>query len=86
MKGPLPRVWSVSAAIWVAVLAPRSALADFLTDWNTEALTQIRTTSMDSLYASHDLAILQVAMFDAINGVNRQDNSFYVNVNAPDGT
>jgi len=61
-------------------------LADFLTDWNTQELTQIQSTFMDPLYASRDLAILQVVMYDAINGVNRQDNSFYVNLDAPAGT
>lgn len=77
---------SVSAAFLVAVLAPKAAWADFLTDWNSQELIQIRTTSMDPLYASRDLAILQVTMFDAINGVTRQDNSFYVNLDAPSGT
>jgi len=77
---------SAHAALLVAVVAPKVVRADFLTDWNNQELTQIRTTAMDPLFASRDLAILQVTMFDAINGVTRQDNSFYVNLDAPSGT
>lgn len=76
----------LAASVGPALVAPKTARADFLTDWNTQELDQIRTTLMDPLYASRDLAILQVAMFDAINGVSRQDNSFYVNQDAPAGT
>lgn len=75
-----------SAVFLAAIVAPKPASADFLTDWNNQELTQIRTTSMDPLFASRDLAILQTAMYDAINGVSRQYNSFYVSQDAPAGT
>jgi hypothetical protein len=75
-----------TAAFLTAVLVPQSAAGDFLTDWNDQELTQIRTTAMDPLFASRDLAILQTTLFDAINGVSRQDNGFYVNQDAPAGT
>jgi hypothetical protein len=65
---------------------PAAARADFITDWNNQELAQIRTTSMTPLYASRDLAILQVAMFDALNGVEREDLGFYVIQDAPAGT
>ena len=86
MRWPPSSLLFVHAAFLVAFAAPKLARADFLTDWNNQQLTQIRTTAMDPLYASRDLAILQVTMFDVINGVTRQDNSFYVDLDAPSGT
>jgi len=73
-------------AAFGALAIPRAAVADALTDWNNQQLDRIRTTSMDPLYASRDLAILQIAMFDAINGVDREDAGFYVTQDAPAGT
>jgi hypothetical protein len=76
----------VMAASLAVVFDRPDARADFLTDWNNLELDQIRTTSMDPLFASRDLAILQVSMSDAINGVSRVYNSFYVDQDAPSGT
>lgn len=80
------RLAVLCAASAGALAFPRPATADFLTDWNNQELARIRTTSTDPLYASRDLAILQVAMFDAINGVEREDAGFYVTQDAPAGT
>ncbi len=87
MKCPWSRLLPIFVVSLVAELAPKNARADILTEWNSQELAQIRTTSMDPLFASRDLAILQVTMYDAINGVSHLDNPFYVNyVGAPDGT
>ncbi len=64
------------------LLAPQQVRADIVTDWNTAALNIIRTSAVDPFNGSRDLAILQVSIFDAVNGVNRQDNAFYVNGSA----
>src|SRR5437763_1556168 len=77
---------SIAAASVVLLGAPYGASADILIDWNNQELTQIRSTAMDPLYASRDLAILQIAFFDAINGVSRQDTGYYVVQDAPAGT
>lgn len=74
------------AAFFGAPTTPGMVRADFLTEWNNLELDQIRTTSMDPLFASRDLAILQVAMSDAINGVAREYNSLYIYQDAPAGT
>ena len=60
---------SVAMAVLGLLGGSGNVKADILIDWNNQELTQIRTTSMDPLYASRDLTILQIAMFDAINGV-----------------
>lgn len=80
----IPR-FAVPLALGAAAV-PGLCPADILGDWNNQELTQIRTTSMDPLYASRDLAILQVTMYDTVNGVNRTHASFQVNEDAPAGT
>lgn len=68
------------------LLTPLAVRADIVTDWNSAALDIIRTSAIDPFNASRDLAILQVSIMDAVNGVNRQDAAFYVNGSALAGS
>ncbi len=68
------------------LLTPLGVRADIVTDWNSAALNIIRTSGIDPFNASRDLAILQVSIMDAVNGVNRQDAGFYVNGSAAPGS
>lgn len=69
-----------------SLLASQGLRADIVTDWNSAALDIIRTQHIDPFNASRDLAILQVSIMDAVNGVNHQDNAFYVNGSALPGS
>jgi hypothetical protein len=75
--------------VWVA----RSARQDdvnrhatqVIRDWNAAALDAIRTTSMNPPRASRALAILQTAVYDAVNGIVKGGRKYLVTPDAPVG-
>ena len=48
-----------------------SAKADIVTDWNTLALNAIRTNRTAPPIAARNLAILHIAIYDAVNGIKQ---------------
>jgi hypothetical protein len=66
-------------------LLPVSVFADVVTQWNTAALNAIREARTSPPRASRALAILHVAMFDAVNGIDRSYEPFFVTEFAPGG-
>ena len=59
-------------------LLPGVATADVVTQWNTAALTAIRSNRTPPPIASRALAMLHVSMFDAVNGIGRSYEPFFV--------
>ena len=59
--------------------------ADVVTDWNSAALDAIRTDRVTPPQASRLLAILHVAIYDAVNGVKRTHEPYFVTDKAPGG-
>lgn len=59
------------------------AHADVVTDWNTLALNAIRGYKMPPPKASRGLAMLHVAMYDAVNGIGRTHESYLVPSSVP---
>ena len=60
--------WSASTALLIGTLAH----ADVVTDWNNAALDAIRAGSTAPPIASRSLAILQISIYDAVNGIDRR--------------
>src|SRR5262245_47149401 len=60
-----------------------AASADVVTDWNGAALDAIRTAKTPPPLASRALAILHVSMFDAVNGISRAYEPYFVQSNVP---
>ena len=54
------------------------AHADVVTDWNTGALNIIRANRTPPPPASRNLAILHAAIYDAVNGISRTHESYFV--------
>ena len=54
------------------------ANADVVTDWNNAALDAIRAGSTAPPIASRSLAILQVSIYDAVNGITRTHEIYLV--------
>jgi hypothetical protein len=54
------------------------ARADVVTDWNNAALDAIRAGSTAPPVASRSLAILQVSIYDAVNGITRTHEIYLV--------
>jgi hypothetical protein len=59
-------------------LMPGHAVADVVTRWNGAALDAIRTHRTPPPIASRALAILHVSIFDAVNGLDRSYEPFFV--------
>jgi hypothetical protein len=69
--------------ITVGVASTPSAAADVITNWNNAALNVIRATKTPPPVASRALAILHVSMFDAVNGISRRYEPFFVQSAVP---
>jgi hypothetical protein len=69
----------------VAAILTTSATAysDVVTDWNNAALNTIRAQKTPPPVASRALAILHVSIYDAVNGIDRRHESYYVRSNVP---
>jgi PAP2 superfamily len=76
---PILRNLVVSVALSFASVAE----SDVVTDWNTAALSAIRTNSTPPPQASRALAILHTSIYDAVNGVLRTHEPYFVEEKGP---
>jgi hypothetical protein len=69
----------------VSVALSRASLAagDVVTDWNAAALNTIRTSSTAPPPASRALAILHISIYDAVNGILRTHEPYFVREKGP---
>jgi len=80
-----PRQFNVLAAIAVLATAP-PAFADVITDWNDKAVEFGVKRSMLPPPAERVIAMTQVAMFDAVNSIDRRYTPYLVQLPADAGT
>jgi PAP2 superfamily len=59
------------------------AFADVVTDWNAAALDAIRATRTSPPIASRTLAILHLSIYDAVNGISRRHQTYFVRSTVP---
>ena len=77
---------AVCPAILGFLLIPLGATsADVITDWNSTLLGAIRTTSANPPRASRQMAMMHVAMYDAVNGIDPRFRPYLVTADAPAG-
>ena len=69
----------VSVTLSVASLAA----GDVVTVWNTVALNAIRASSTTPPQASRALAILHTSIYDAVNGIFRTHEPYFVKQKGP---
>jgi hypothetical protein len=55
-----------------------NAQADVITDWNVAALNAIRFHRTSPPVASRTLAILHASIYDAVNGISRSHEAYFV--------
>jgi PAP2 superfamily len=60
-----------------------NAQADVITDWNTAALNAIRLERTAPPVASRALAILHASIYDAVNGISRRHETYFVPSQVP---
>ena len=72
-----------SVVCFSLVMSTTLASADVITDWNTAALYAIRSDRTPPPEAARALAILHLAMFDAVNGIERTHTPYLVASGVP---
>ena len=83
-------IWIATAVAWIAVGAPVQASANVITDWDEKAL--IAVTPMAALagtnpyLAQRMMAMVHVAMFDAVNSIERRYQPYLVQLPAESTT
>jgi hypothetical protein len=80
------RVLAISTAVAIAGLAASAAHADAVLDWNAVLRDAIRVDRTAPPRASRAMAIVNVAVFDAVNGTGGGFVPFPVGAAAPPGT
>jgi hypothetical protein len=72
-----------SALVAIALIAPApSAFADVITDWNEKAVAHVIGRNMGPPPAERVIAMVHVAMFDAINSIDRRYRPYLVQLPA----
>jgi hypothetical protein len=84
MEFDMKRTSLVKLIIFCAALGMASnAESDVITDWNTAALKAIRAARTPPPIASRALAILHTSIYDAINGIERSHEAYFVESRVP---
>src|SRR5262245_17370841 len=78
----LGRLLLAAAVLVCVVAAPAAARADMIADWTAHANALAAATSQSPLTRAQTLAILHVAMFEAMNVVERRDTPHKLNLSA----
>lgn len=69
----------------IALLAPSSASADVITEWSQKATTFV-SARLGTAPAERVMAMVHVAMFDAVNSIDRRYRPYLVQLPAKPGT
>jgi PAP2 superfamily len=81
----MPRRIPLPVALALLSLTAAVSRADVVTAWNSAALDSIRADRTTPPQAARALAILHVAIYDAVNGITRTHESYFVTEKAPGG-
>src|SRR5262245_6321016 len=73
------RAWLLLAAVLVNPLSPASA--DVITDWDERAVALVQPRMVPPV-AYRAMAIMHIAMFDAVNSIERRYQPYYVQLPA----
>src|SRR5439155_8008979 len=78
--------WLIHASVGIAtIMALSSTRADEVTDWNENMFTAIFSAKTTPLIATRVTAMVQSAVFDAVNGVYQRYAPVHVPAEAPSG-
>jgi PAP2 superfamily len=72
--------------LWCSVvLAPHSARADAVTDWNITAIRASQATGQPNPRLARNMAMVHAAIYDAINAIDRRHTAYAVDTKATTG-
>jgi hypothetical protein len=75
----------ISAVVLVACFSATTARADEVIDWNQTLFRSNIIAGTSPLNATRVAALVQAAVFDAVNGIDRRYTPIHVAPNAPPG-
>ena len=75
----------IPAFLQTLLAAVSLAHGDVVTDWNETALLAIKSDRTAPPKAARALAMMHVAIYDAVNGISQMHEPYFVNVKAADG-
>jgi hypothetical protein len=81
----MKRIATLSVALLLVVVSTSGAQADEVTDWNQTMLRSALVAGSSPLAMSRVAALVQAAVFDAVNGIDARYTPMYVNPAAPAG-
>jgi len=84
MKIHLNCAAAFAALLMIAGLSS-AAMADEITDWNLIAQQALLTATASPVVSTRSLAIVQVSVFDAVNGIERRYEPIHADMAAPRG-
>jgi hypothetical protein len=79
------RTWKTLVLAALLAVPAATARADEVIDWNNEMLDAIRATSLNPPRATRIFAMVQIAVFDAVNGIEGDAKPYLVKRRGPHG-
>jgi hypothetical protein len=76
---------SALALLFIIVGLSSAASADEVTDWNRIAQQALLNANTSPIVTTRSLAIVQVSVFDAVNGIERRYEPIHMDMDAPRG-
>ena len=70
----------------IIIAVPATAAADVITDWNATAVQATLTASRPGPSSVVDLAIVHVAMYDAVQAIEKRYQPYYVEIPGASGS
>src|ERR1051325_4823934 len=76
---------TIIIVLLTGLAASHCACADEVNDWNQNTFTAVFTAKITPLFTTRVTALVQSAVFDAVNGVYKRYSPVHVPPAAPDG-
>jgi hypothetical protein len=73
------------AVVFMITGLSSAAMADEITDWNRIAQQALLNAASSPVVSTRSLAIVQVSVFDAVNGIERRYEPIHADMDAPRG-
>lgn len=83
----LAHLFTILALLFVLIMSPIDTRADVIADWNQEAvrLALLPASGLSSTGQTRPMAIVHVAIHDAVNGITRENRTYLPPSPAPAG-
>jgi PAP2 superfamily protein len=79
----MKRLCQCGLVVFVVILASASARADVVTEWNEAAFRAALVANSSALNMTRFIAIVEAAVFDAVNGIDRRYTPIHVDPAGP---